>query len=244
MSISEKLKRARAKSELTQEVIAEKVGVSRQTVSSWESGKSYPDIASLMILCDVYDVTLDSLLKGDTDMIQHLEEGSEKGKKAKYVIVSIIALIVGMVFIWLSYALLGAESRHFLDLPSLYLLLLPMVFILTITRSYKQFYLGLKTLIFPRKPIPEEQRVQTISLFRLMTKTVAIAAGIITIAFLIAMLVGIDVTSIDFATKDSTYTEFLFQLTRNTAVLLIVPFYSLLMILVVFEPVVFILKKK
>ena len=99
-------------------------------------------------------------------------------------------------------------------------------------------------MIFPRKPISEEQRVQTISLFRLMTKTVAIAAGIITIAFLIAMLVGIDVTSIDFATKDSTYTEFLFQLTGNTAILLIVPFYSLLMILVVFEPVVFILKKK
>jgi transcriptional regulator with XRE-family HTH domain len=244
MSISEKLKQARTESKLTQEVIAENVGVSRQTVSSWESGKSYPDIASLMILSDVYNVTLDSLLKGDTDMIRHLEEGSGKGKKAKYVIVSIVALTIGMVFIFLSYALLGADTRHFLDLPSLYLLLLPIIFILTITRSYKQFYLGIVTLIFPRKQISEEQREQTISLFRLMSKTVAIASGILTISFLITIFVGIDFTSVDFIGKDSTYTEFLFQLTRSMAILLIVPLYSLVMILGVFEPIVFILKKK
>ena len=122
MSISEKLKQARTDKNLTQEEVAEKVGVSRQTVYNWEQGKSYPDIASVMIISDICGISLDSLLKGDTEMIKHLEEGSGKDKKAKYVIVSIFALILGMLFIWLSYALLGADSRHFLDLPSLYLL--------------------------------------------------------------------------------------------------------------------------
>ena len=234
MSISEKLKQARAESELTQEAIAEKVGVSRQTIYSWESGKSYPDIASLMILSDVYGVTLDSLLKGDTDMIQHLEEGSGKGKKVKYVIVSILALIMVMVGIWLSFAMLGTSISRFIDLPSIVLLLFPLIFVLTITRSYKFFYLGLRALIFPKIQITDEQREQTISLFRLMSKTAAIAAAIITITAFVSLCISLNISD----------PELIFNLIRNIAVFLIVPLYSLIMILVIFEPIVFILKKK
>ena len=234
MSISEKLKQARTESELTQEAIAEKVGVSRQTIYSWESGKSYPDIASLMILSDVYGVTLDSLLKGDTYMIQHLEEGSGKGKKVKYIIVSILALIMVMVGIWLSFAMLGTSISRFIDLPSIVLLLFPLIFVLTITRSYKFFYLGFRALIFPKIQITEEQREQTISLFRLMSKTAAIAAAIITITAFVSLCVGLNISD----------PELIFNLIRNIAVFLIVPLYSLIMILVVFEPIVFILKKK
>ena len=234
MNISEKLKQARSATDLTQEAVAEKVGVSRQTVYNWESGKSYPDIAGIMILSDIYNVSLDSLLKGDSEMIRHLEEGSGKGKKVIYVLVSVFALIVVMLGIWASFAMLGAETRYFIDLPSLFLLLLPMIFILTITRSYKLFYLGLRTLIFPRRQISEEQRVQAISLFRLMSKTVAIAMGIITLTSIVSLCLYLDFTSVDFMEN----------LMRNIAVLLIVPLYSLIMILVIFEPVVFILKKK
>jgi transcriptional regulator with XRE-family HTH domain len=234
MSISEKLKQARAETDLTQEVIAEKVGVSRQSVHNWENGKSYPDITSVIALSDVYNISLDSLLKGDTNMIEHLEEGTGKGKKVKYVIVSILALAVVMVGIWLSFALLGTSLRWYIDLPSLYLLIIPLIFILTITRSYKLFYLGLRTLIFPKIQISEEQRIHTISLFRLMSKTAAIAAAIITITAVVSLFVGLDVARDDF----------LFQLSMSIAIFLIVPLYSLIMILVIFEPVVFILKKK
>ena len=83
MTISEKLKQARLATGLTQEVVAEKVCVSRQTISNWENGKTYPDIASLIVLSDVYDMTLDSLLKGDDKMIKHLKDSTEVTKSNK-----------------------------------------------------------------------------------------------------------------------------------------------------------------
>ena len=68
MEIGEKLKAARVTAQLTQEQVAEKIMVSRQTVSNWENGKSLPDIISVMNLSDLYGVTLDELLKGDQKM--------------------------------------------------------------------------------------------------------------------------------------------------------------------------------
>ena len=46
--ISEKLKQARLLENLTQEELAEKIGVSRQTISNWENARSYPDIVSIL----------------------------------------------------------------------------------------------------------------------------------------------------------------------------------------------------
>ena len=68
MEIGEKLKAARVTAQLTQEQVAEKIMVSRQTVSNWENGKSLPDIISVMNLSDLYGATLDELLKGDQKM--------------------------------------------------------------------------------------------------------------------------------------------------------------------------------
>lgn len=80
MDISEKIKQARMSASLTQEDVAEKLGVSRQTISSWENGKSYPDVTSLFTLSDVYNVTVDSLVKGDKEMINHLKESTNVRK--------------------------------------------------------------------------------------------------------------------------------------------------------------------
>ena len=50
--------------DLSQEALAEKVYVTRQTISNWENGKSYPDIHSLLLLSSVFHVTIDQLIKG------------------------------------------------------------------------------------------------------------------------------------------------------------------------------------
>ena len=71
MELEKQLKRYRAELDLTQEELAEKAYVSRQTVSNWETGKSYPDIHSLLLLSDLFHVSLDELVKGD---IQTMEE--------------------------------------------------------------------------------------------------------------------------------------------------------------------------
>ena len=59
MEIGKKLKEARLQSGLTQEKAAEKIGVSRQTISNWENEKSYPDIVSVIRLSDIYSITFE-----------------------------------------------------------------------------------------------------------------------------------------------------------------------------------------
>lgn len=80
MEIGSKLKSARAKAGLTQEAAAEKIGVSRQTMSNWENNKTYPDVISVIGLSELYSISLDELLKGDKGMIRYLEESTNNVK--------------------------------------------------------------------------------------------------------------------------------------------------------------------
>lgn len=57
------LKFFRKKNNFTQEQIAEKIGVSRQAIAKWERGETLPDIESLIALADIYEVTIDSLVR-------------------------------------------------------------------------------------------------------------------------------------------------------------------------------------
>lgn len=74
MEIGAKLKEARKQAGLTQEKVAENIQVSRQTISNWENEKSFPDIVSVIKLSNLYSVSLDNLLKGDQEMMDHLEK--------------------------------------------------------------------------------------------------------------------------------------------------------------------------
>lgn len=94
MEIGEKLKAARTESGLTQEQVAERLLVSRQTVSNWENERSYPDVVSVIKLSDLYSISLDELLKGDTNMIQHLEESTDMVKSSRNLILAAAANIV------------------------------------------------------------------------------------------------------------------------------------------------------
>ena len=64
MELGEKLRQARLERRLTQEALAERLGVSRQTVSNWENNRSYPDVMSVIALSEEYSISLDDLLKG------------------------------------------------------------------------------------------------------------------------------------------------------------------------------------
>lgn len=96
MDISMKLKKARMTKNLTQEAVAEKIGVTRQTISNWENAKSYPDIVSIIMLSDVYEMTPDSLLKGDDEMIEHLKESTNVVKSNKQLVLSYFIIYVNL----------------------------------------------------------------------------------------------------------------------------------------------------
>lgn len=63
LNLSENLQLLRKKNRLSQEELADKLSISRQAVSKWESGQSTPDLNKLIILAELYNVTVDSLLK-------------------------------------------------------------------------------------------------------------------------------------------------------------------------------------
>ena len=65
MTFGKTLKERRSQLDLTQQEVAKKLYISRQTISNWENGKSYPDLDMLIKISDVYHVSIDSLLKGD-----------------------------------------------------------------------------------------------------------------------------------------------------------------------------------
>lgn len=70
MEIGAQIKKYREAQGLSQEALAEKIFVTRQTISNWETGKSYPDVHSLMLLGGVFNVSLDQLVKEDIDIMK------------------------------------------------------------------------------------------------------------------------------------------------------------------------------
>ena len=74
MTISDRIRELRRKRGISQEELAEQLGISRQAVSKWESGQSMPDLDKIILLSDYFDVTTDYLLKG----IQPTEPQAEK----------------------------------------------------------------------------------------------------------------------------------------------------------------------
>ncbi|GAA0071030.1 helix-turn-helix transcriptional regulator [Clostridium sardiniense] len=118
MEVGSKLKNARIGSGFTQEKVAEKIQVSRQTISNWENEKSYPDIISVIKLSDLYSISLDELLKGDSNMIKHLEESTNVVSSNKKLIIAIGLNVLFMIlFIFFNsiivknnYLMIGSAS--------------------------------------------------------------------------------------------------------------------------------------
>lgn len=67
MAFPENLQFIRSHAGITQEQLAEQLEVSRQTVSKWESGASFPEMDTLLRICDLYDTNLDTLLRGSVE---------------------------------------------------------------------------------------------------------------------------------------------------------------------------------
>ena len=108
MDIGLKIKKARLAAQLTQEQAAEALGVSRQTMSNWENNKTYPDIISVIKMSDLYEVSLDHLLKekeGDamSNYIDYLEESTDTVKNHRNLSQTI--LLATYLGIW-SFALI------------------------------------------------------------------------------------------------------------------------------------------
>ncbi|HER5507724.1 TPA: helix-turn-helix transcriptional regulator [Streptococcus pyogenes] len=71
MEIGQQMIRYRKQQALSQEELVEKVYVSRQSISNWENDKTYPDIHSLLLLSQIFQVSLDQFIKGDIEKMKY-----------------------------------------------------------------------------------------------------------------------------------------------------------------------------
>ena len=106
MELGKQIKMYRLENKLSQEELADRIYVSRQTISNWENDKSYPDINSLVLLSEVFKVSLDKLIKGDIDVMKDVIKKEEVDKMNRYGKIYTIMLIVTVVsavplFMWL-----------------------------------------------------------------------------------------------------------------------------------------------
>lgn len=83
MELSKQIKEHRARLEISQEQLAEKMYVSRQTISNWETERSYPDVHNLLLLSAIFDVTLDQLVKGDVKIMKEKISQAKISKDTK-----------------------------------------------------------------------------------------------------------------------------------------------------------------
>lgn len=68
--LGKQIKKYRNELSLSQDDLAEKIYVTRQTISNWENDKSYPDVNSLVLRSEVFNISIDNLIKGDVEVIK------------------------------------------------------------------------------------------------------------------------------------------------------------------------------
>ena len=109
MKFGDNLRNLRKSKKLSQEDLSEKVGVSRQSVSKWESGVAYPEMTNILILCKIFNCKINDLLSEKIEDFNSFDEEvkmnvvkleSVKQNKMKTLtkILSIICKIAGLVF--------------------------------------------------------------------------------------------------------------------------------------------------
>lgn len=83
MLIGKKIRDGRLKIGLSQEDLAEKLDTTRQTISSWENGKTYPGIQTITSLSDIFNITVESLIREDVEIMRNTLSDSEKDDRIK-----------------------------------------------------------------------------------------------------------------------------------------------------------------
>ena len=114
----------RKEKNLTQEQLAEKLGVSNKTISKWETGKCMPDYSVIKNLCDELEITVAELMDGecseeksvrvyDDEQIVDLLKRTQELEKQKNLLYGVILIVMGIALQSLSHTLGGSNVKDF-----------------------------------------------------------------------------------------------------------------------------------
>ena len=116
----------RKEKNLTQEQLAEKLGVSNKTISKWETGKCMPDYSIIKDLCEELEITVAELMDGeeleeksvrtyDEEQIMDLLKRTQDLEQQKNILYSMMLMVMGIAMYALSYMVNGSPFRDFLS---------------------------------------------------------------------------------------------------------------------------------
>ncbi|HDR6257101.1 TPA: helix-turn-helix transcriptional regulator [Bacillus cereus] len=135
MIFSERLKEEREKRNWSQHDLAEKIHVSRQSVSKWETGQNYPSIEIIIHLSDLFGITIDELLRSDEELTQKIIEDSKQLAYPKWKVFFDSLFMIGVflfiakIVVWMLNKFAGASITIVADAPYV-MNLLPLVFMI------------------------------------------------------------------------------------------------------------------
>lgn len=105
MSLGERLISFRKKLNLSQEEVAEKLGVTRQTVSKWETDQSTPDFDKIVPICELYSISTNELIKGEVEEIKSVDV-VDNNKRTKGIILGVFLYFVAVISIMITVPVL------------------------------------------------------------------------------------------------------------------------------------------
>lgn len=100
MKLGERLYNYRRKKGLSQEDVAAKLNVTRQTVSKWETDQTLPDLDKIELICELFEISADELLKGKKEDVV-TSSFKEEGRKNKAIVISLSIFLYFLAIIWI-----------------------------------------------------------------------------------------------------------------------------------------------
>ncbi|CAO1610203.1 helix-turn-helix domain-containing protein [Brochothrix thermosphacta] len=113
-NFGEKLKMLREQTDITQEEVSQKLNVTRQSVSNWENNKNYPDLTTLVTLSQLYNISLDDLLKDENNVVKSMKtelNSYRSSELIKLIIFSVLAFLLPIIGIVFGILLLCTKKR-------------------------------------------------------------------------------------------------------------------------------------
>ena len=154
MDFGKQIKQMRVERKLTQEQMADRLGVSRQAVSNWENNKNLPDLELIIAISKLFSVSLDDLILGGNTMNNLTEKLIQDGSETRRAKINLISIaIIACIF-------LKAVSVEYVDAQGILhenFFLIPIAFLCLFSSFITFVSIGIKTIIFKIKKIRSEK---------------------------------------------------------------------------------------
>ncbi len=151
MDFGTQIKCIRTDRGLTQEQFAKQLNVTRQAVSNWENNKNLPDIGMLLQMSDVFQISLDTLIKGEDHMNNMTEKVIRDGSETRRARYNMIASIIGGALLLLGFLLIAIKgmSVEYIDADGILhenFYLIPMAFLSIFCGLISFLSVGIRTI--------------------------------------------------------------------------------------------------